>query len=51
MKLKCLNIECKYNTNNICQNIYLYVECFKIDNLFRDNFIKSYYNMEEINEN
>lgn len=42
MKLKCLNSNCNYNKDKECQNVSLYVHCFKLDELQADTFILNY---------
>ena len=42
MKLKCLINKCVYNNNSICQNVYLYVNCFQLSQWEADNIIANY---------
>lgn len=44
MKLRCLNINCNYNKDNECQRVYMYVNCFKLDEQKSDKFIFNYLN-------
>nr|DAE54189.1 MAG TPA: hypothetical protein [Caudoviricetes sp.] len=42
MELLCLNKKCNYNENCKCQNVYLYVECFRFEREGSKNIIEKY---------
>lgn len=44
MKLKCLASKCNYNNNLICENVYLYVNCFRLSEWESNNVITKYLN-------
>lgn len=44
MNLLCINRKCDYNIDCECQNVYLYVECFRLSQECAKNIINEHLN-------